>query len=123
MVWELLREEKIIVSNYDAGGTDAQWHEYIALMGTFKAEEPWRFLVYAEQAPPRFAIEGIAAIARGKRWLVSLLSGSLATRFVATTFSLVMTHFRFFPHDALPNALDHLGCTPAEKVKLRQVLR
>lgn len=122
LVWELLSEEQIFVSYYDQDGTDQQWQGYYAILKSVASQPSLRIFVYCIHAPPPSALEGIVRVVRGKPWLVSIVSASTAVRFAASTFSLVIRTVRFFNPDALPDACNHLGCTPAEQTKVLATL-
>lgn len=123
-VWEVLREERIVVSFSDGPGSDAQWQAYIASLNRLQAEDAktLRILAYAADAPPRAALEGIMNAARGKAWRVALISPSTAVRFAASTFSFVIRTLRFFAPDELATAFEHLRCDEGERRKVGEAL-
>jgi hypothetical protein len=123
-VWEVLREERMLVSYSDSTGSDQQWLEYIGTLSRLPSEvsRPLRILAYAAEAPPRTALEGIMSAARGKSWRVAVISPSTGVRFVASTFSFVIKTFRFFAPNELPAAFDHLGCDQGARSKADEVL-
>lgn len=104
-----------MVSYYDGEGAQDRWEDVAQLLRDFKSTPSARFLVYQLQQPPLAAIELLVRAVQGCRWRVVMVSPSAAMRFVASSFSLVVKDVRFFAPEALEDALDHLGCTPAEK--------
>jgi hypothetical protein len=122
LVWEALHAEQILVSYFDADGSDEEWRSYLALLKGLSPDRCARLLVYAETPPARRHIDGIVEVVRGKQLRVSLVSPSTAVRFVASTFALIVRGFRFFPPEQLSAALLHIGCDHGEQVKVRQVL-
>lgn len=123
-VWEVLREERIVVSFADGPGSDKQWQDYIITLNRLQADDarPLRILAYAADAPPRAALDGLMSAARGKSWRVALLSPSTAVRFAASTFSFVIRTLRFFAPNELVAAYDHLGCDEGERRKAGDAL-
>jgi hypothetical protein len=121
-VWELLREDALFITYCDDAATPEQWHEYVKFMRGFKGRCSIHFLVYAEAVPPREVLAEIAGVARGEPWTVALISPSLAVRFAASAFALVIKGFRFFSPDSVDAALTHLGCDAARKQRAFQVL-
>jgi hypothetical protein len=123
LVWEVLREDAIVVVYYGDHASDATWQSYYAMLESFGPSDTPRFLGYAESAPPRAVLETLVVLLRGKQWKASLVSPSSAMRFAASTFALIIRNFRFFPPEDLTGALDHLGCSAGEKLKVRDTLR
>jgi hypothetical protein len=123
-VWEVLRDERILVSYSDGPGSEQQWREYIVTLTRLPSEEgkPLRILAYAADAPPRAALDGIMSAARGKSWRVALISPSTAVRFVASTFSFVIRTLRFFAPNELGAAFEHLGCSEVERRRASEAL-
>ena len=123
-VWEVLREERLLVSYSDGPGSDKQWLDYLATLNRLPSEasRPLRILAYAADAPPRVGLEGIMSAARGKSWRVALISPSTGVRFAASTFSFVIKTLRFFAPNELPAAFDHLGCDQVERQKASEAL-
>jgi len=123
-VWEVLQEERMLVSYSDGPGSEQQWHDYLVTLNRLQAEQSQalRILAYAADAPPRAALDGIMSAARGKSWRVALISPSTAVRFVASTFSFVIRTLRFFAPDELAAAFSHLGCDETERRKAGEAL-
>jgi hypothetical protein len=123
LVWEVMRPELLVISFYDELGTEAQWQGYVEMMKGWKVGESPRFFVYCVGAPAISELEGLVSVVRGKHWQVALVSPSTPVRFLASTFSLIVRGFRFFPPEQLTAAIQHLGSDRAEELKLRQVLQ
>lgn len=123
-VWEVLREERMLVSYSDGPGSDEQWRDYLVTLNRLQSEEsqPLRILAYAADAPPRAALDGIMSAARGKAWRVALISPSTGVRFVASTFSFVLRTLRFFAPNELTAAFEHLRCNEVERRKAGEAL-
>jgi hypothetical protein len=120
-VWESLSGGSLIVTYYDDNVTPEQWSAYMRLMQALKGRES-RHLIYVVAAPPREFLSQITTVARGQPWQVALLSSSTAVRFAASTFSLIVRGFRFFPPDRIGDALKHLQCTVTEQDEARKAL-
>jgi len=120
-VWEVLSHESLIVTYCDDASTSEQWRGYLRMMHGMKGRAA-RYLVYAVTAPPAEVLTQIAGAARGQPWQVSLLSPSTAVRFAASTFSMIVRGFRFFPPDRIREALLHLQCGEAEQEEALRAL-
>lgn len=111
-VWDFLRDHSLLITYCDDASTSEQWIEYVKALRILKGRDA-KLLIYAAAVPPREVLADIASVARGEHWTVSLISPSVAVRFAASTFSLVVRGFRFFTPDSLSAALGHLGCDDA----------
>jgi hypothetical protein len=122
-VWEIFRDQSLIVTYCDDASTRDQWREYTAMMRSFQGNSATRHLVYADAPPPAYALMDLANAARGQPWVVALLSPSTAVRFAASTFSLVVKGFRFFVPEQLDAAMFHIGCDIKQQHRAREALR
>jgi hypothetical protein len=115
-VWEFLRDHSLFITYCDDAATPEQWMAYLEALRGLKGRQS-RLLIYAEAVPPREVLADIASIARGEPWNVALISRSLAVRFAASTFALVVKGFRFFTPDAVGPAIEQLGCDDAQTLR------
>ena len=120
-VWEVLSKETLIVTYCDDSASSEEWSAYLRMMHGLKGRGA-RYLIYCAAAPPREILTQLAGVARGQPWQVSLISPSTAVRFAASTFSMIVRGFRFFPPDRTREALQHLQCDDTEQAEARRAL-
>lgn len=124
MAFAYLEEPRILVSYQDDGATEEHWNRYIDCMTRLKDTVGVRYLVWHTGSPPTPSVQKrISDLERGRGSLVSLISPSLALRFVVSAFSLINRNIRYFPPEQLTEALEHIRCTPLEKSAVRDALR
>lgn len=123
LAWELLQPEQILVSYYGGELETNRWDAYLEILHALEERPQTRCMVYVpREQPPLARIEKLLGVVRGKPWRVSMISGSAAMRFVASSFSLVVRNVRLFAPDALDSALEHLQCNPHEKQRVSECL-
>ena len=120
-VWEVLSRETLIVTYCDDAASSEQWSAYLRMMHGLKGRGV-RHFIYCAAAPSREILTQLASIARGQPWQVSLASPSTAVRFAASTFSMIVRGFRFFPPDRMREALEHLQCNDTEQEEARRAM-
>lgn len=121
-VWEVLGNGSLVVTYCDDLVEPAQWDAYLMMIQERRGRSSVRFLIYSLVTPPREVLSRLAGAVRGQPWQVALLSPSTAVRFAASTFSLIVKGFRFFPPERLDDALAHVCCEGAELEQARAAL-
>jgi hypothetical protein len=97
--------------------SEKEWDEFLAILADNRQQLPKiRLLVItAGGAPDPHQRKRLAQTLNGTPMLVSTVSDSMKTRFVAATISLFHRDFRLFSTKELEQAYDHLRLSQSER--------